>query len=87
MDRVYAACTLDSHELRNLVIDSLLSLNELRSLSAETWNLNLVGKIVLYCIRKNEVTVGKTLHKSRSTKTVSTMIAEVSLTDSEETWD
>ena len=87
MDRVYTTCTLDSHQLGNLVIYSLLGLYELRSICAEAWNLNLVGEIVLDCIRKNEVTVGKTLHESRSTKTVSTVVAEVSLTDSEETRD
>ena len=87
MDRVYRACTLDSHELVDLVLNLLLGLYELGQVGREAGNLDLVAEVVLDSVGEHEVTIGKTLHERRSTETVSTVVREVSLTDSEETGD
>ena len=78
---------MDAHEAVDAVINILLSLFELRKVSTEAWHLNLVCKVVLYRVRKHEITISKTLHESRSSKTISTVVREVSFTDSEETWN
>ncbi len=50
-------------------------------------DLNLVSQIVLDRVGQYEVTVSETLHQSRSTEAVSTVVGEVSFTDSEEARD
>ena len=87
VDRVYRACTLDSHELVDLVLNLLLGLYELGQVGREAGNLDLVAEVVLDSVGKHEVTISKTLHEGRSTETVSTVVREVGLTDSEETGD
>ena len=87
VDRIDRALALDAHQAVDFLLYALLSLVELRTVC---WNLrpdSLVSKIVLDGVRKNEVTVSKTLHEGRSTETVSTMVREVTLADSEETSD
>ena len=87
VDRVNRTLTVDIHQAINLCIDSLLCLFKLRTVD---WNLCpkcLISKIVLNSIRQYEVTISKTLHQSRSTKTVSTMVREVTLTNSKQTWN
>ena len=87
MKAVYRLLPLDAHEALNAVIDLLLCLVKLRQVRTKAWHLNLVSEVILNRIRKDEVTISQALHQSRSTKTVSTVIREVRLTDSEETWD
>ena len=87
VDRIHGAVTLDSHEFVDLVLNSLLCLSELRQIRTHTRNTDLVAQVVLNRIRKYEVTICETLHQSRSTKTVSTVVREVRLTDTEQTLD
>ena len=85
VDRVNRTLTMDTHQAINLCTDSLLSLIKLRAIG---WNLCpecLISKIVLNSIWQHKVTISKTLHQSRSTKAVSTVVREVTLTNREQT--
>ena len=47
-------------------------------------HLDLVAEVVLHCVGKHEVTVGKTLHERGSSEAVCAVVGEVALADSEE---
>ena len=85
MDTVHRAVTLNSHELLDLLGDTLLCLSELWEVGGHTRNADLVAQVVLDSIRQYEVTISQTLHQRRSTEAVSTVVREVSLTNTEET--
>ena len=87
VDRVNRALTLDVHQTVNLCLNSLLGSLELGQVGRQASPQLLVGQVVLDSIGKYEVTIGQALHKSRSTQTVSTVVREVTLTDSEQTGD
>ena len=84
MDRIHRALTLNSHQFVNLILYSLLRLSELRQVGRHARNTNLVREVVLDGVRQNEVTVSQTLHEGRSTETVSTVVGEVRLADTEQ---
>ena len=85
VDRVNRTLTLDVHQTVDLVADSLLGSCELRQIGRNLWPYSLVSQIVLDGVRQYEVTIGQTLHQSRSTQTVSTVVREVTLTNSKQT--
>ena len=87
VDRVNRTLTLDVHEAVDLSLNTLLCLSKLWQIGREVRPDSLVGKVVLDGVRQYEVTIGQALHKSRSTKTVGTVVREVTLTDSEQTCD
>ena len=74
MDRINGTLSVNAHDLGDLLLYGLLGCIELRQVCAEARNLDLVGQIVLDGVGEYKVTVGKTLHKSRSTKTVGSMV-------------
>ena len=73
------------HEMIYLSLHCFLRSIELRTFCVEVRNGNLVAEIVLNCIRKNEIAIGETLHKSRSSKTVSSVFREVTFSDCKQT--
>ena len=85
VNRVDRALTLNIQQTILLLINLLLSLSELRQIGRNLRPNSLISQIVLDSVRQNEVTIGQTLHQSRSTQTVSTVVREVTLTDSEQT--
>ena len=87
MDRVYRACTLDSHELVDLGLYLLLGLLELGQVGREAGNLDLVAEVVLNSVGEHEVTVGQALHEGRGTEAVGTVVREVGLTDGKQAGD
>ena len=87
VDRVYRTLTLDVHEAVDLSLNTLLSLCKLGQVGREVRPDSLVSEVVLDGVRQYEVAVCQALHKCRCTKTVSTVVREVTLTDSEQTSD
>src|SRR5690606_27532012 len=46
------------------------------------WDLpgpDITGEVIPYCIRQYEISIGKSLHKSRSSKAVCSMVTKVGL--------
>ena len=87
VDRVNRTLTLDIHQTVGLCLNSLLCLCKFGQVGTEAWPYLLVSEVVLDGVRQYEVTVGQALHKSRGTETVSTVVREVTLTDSKQTRD
>ena len=87
VDAVDRALALDAHDVIQVGLYSLLGLIKLGCVGRETWHSNLVAQVVLDGVRQHKVTIGQTLHQCRSTQTVGAVVAEVALTDSEQTLD
>ena len=87
VDRVNRTLTLDVEQTIELCIHLLLSLCKLRQIGRNLGPYSLVSQVVLDGVRQYEVTISQTLHQRRSTQTVSTMVGEVTLTDSKQARD
>src|SRR5574344_69490 len=87
VDGINADITLDIVNLVYFFLYGLLCLLKLWQICRETWNSNLVAQIILDSIRNNEISVSQSLHQSRSTKAVSTMIGEVALAKRKQSLD
>ena len=85
VDAIHRAFTLNLHQAVNLLLYFLLCFSELRQVGGHTRYADLVAEVVLNGIRKYKVTISQTLHQSRSAETVSSVVGEVSLTDTEQT--
>ena len=78
---------MDAHQAVNLSLYTLLGLIKLGTVGGDVGPDSLVGEVVLDGVGQHEVAVGQTLHKSRSTQTVCTVVREVALADGEQTCD
>ena len=87
MKNVYRNGTLHCEEVVDTLLNGLFSLYELRTVDIGLRLCELLGEVISDSDRKDEVTIGQSLHKGRSAKTVSTVVREVSLTDSVKTRD
>ena len=87
MKNVYRNCTLHCEEVVDTLLNGLFSLCELRTVDIGLRLCELLGEVISDSDRKNEVTIGQSLHEGRSAKTVSTVVREVSLTDGVKTRD
>ena len=84
VDRIDCFFTLHVHQLRDTGVNSLFCFHKFRQVSAKARNLDLVRQIVLDRVRQYEVTIGQSLHQSRSTQTVSAVVREVGFTNCEQ---
>ena len=87
VDIVNRLLTLDSKQLLDLLLNSLLCLVKRLGSGIYLRSLNLCRQVVANGVGQYEVTVSQTLHQSRSTQTVSTVIREVSLANCVQTGD
>ena len=87
VDRVNGVFTVNGFNLLDLLLNSFLCCCKLRQICREAWNLNLIGQVILDCVRQYEVSVSQTLHQSRCSQTVGSVIREVSFADSKQTRD
>ena len=69
------------------LLDSLLSLVELRGIGIYLRLLNLMREIVPDSVRQDEISVRQTLHEGGSSETVAAVVGEIGLTDSVQTGD
>ena len=58
---------LDVHNLGDLFFYCFLRSDEFGSIRIKFGSLNIFGQVISNGIRKDEITVGQTLHQSRST--------------------
>ena len=74
---VHRLSTLVVEEVADTLLDCFLCLIELRSVGIDLWLLNLVRKVVSDGIRKDKISVCKTLHEGGCTETVAAVVGEV----------
>ena len=85
MDAVDRALTLDGKEAFDAFAHMLFGGFKFGKFRREAGNSDLVGEIVLDRVGQHEVSIGQSLHKSRSAEAVGTVIGEVTFTDGEQT--
>ena len=79
--------TLDVIQSTQVVGNVLFSSVEFRRVSFNFRGLNIVCEIISNRVRQNEISVGQTLHQSRGTQAVSTVVWEVTFSDSVQSRD
>ena len=85
VDAVDRALTIDGKEAIDALAHVLLGGFEFGKLRREARNSDLVGEVVLDRVGQHEVSIGQSLHESRSAEAVGTVIGEVTFTDGKET--
>ena len=85
VDAVHRALTLDGKEAFDAFAHMLFGGFEFGKFRREAGNGDLVGEIVLDRVGQHEVSIGQSLHESRSAEAVGTVIGEVTFTDGEQT--